>query len=276
MINRDDKMSILEQCDLLSISRSTAYYSVINLHEEDDQKDMAHVLREYSLCPFYGRIKIAKILQRQGHDISIERARRLMKRLGIQAIYSKRNLSIPNIAHKKYPYLLKDLSIYHPNHVWSTDITYVRVEGCYVYLMAIIDIFSRKVLSWDVSNTMDVPFCLRILKDAVFKYGAPEILNTDQGSQYTSDDFTVYALLQGIRLSMDGKGRALDNIYIERLWRTVKYENIYLHDYESMILLRGGLDKYFRFYNAERIHQSLDYLTPDEMYSSSEVLAIVA
>lgn len=191
-----------------------------------------------------------------------------MKKMGLRAIYPKKNLSKPRKGHKIYPYLLRNKIIALPNQVWATDVTYIKVNGSFVYLAAVLDLYSRKVLSWRVSNTMDTHFCVEALEEAIELYGVPGIFNTDQGSQFTSDAFTSVLLKHGIEISMDGKGRALDNIYVERLWRTLKYEEIYLNYYEDVKELKIAVNKYFKFYNSERFHQSLDYETPNEIYDS--------
>ena len=260
------ELSIKRQCELLSISRSNYYYEPSAFGQEQDKIDSSLILVQHGITPFYGRIKLAIALAKLGYNMGESRVRRLMDELKIQALCPKPYLSCPNDAHKKYPYLLSDIVVSYPNHVWSTDITYLKVPGGTVYLMAMLDLYSRKVLSWEVSNTMDTLFCQRVLYAAIKKYGTPEILNTDQGSQFTSEDFTSSVLSNKIRLSMDGKGRVYDNIFIERLWRTVKYENIYLNDYQTLPMLRAGVNKYFYFYNSERSHQSLDYITPDQKY----------
>jgi putative transposase len=190
-----------------------------------------------------------------------------MKKYHLKAIYPGPNLSIPRKEHKKYPYLLKNKVICFPNQVWASDITYIKLNGNYVYLVAIIDLYSRKVLSWKLSNTMDMSFCAECLQDAIRIYGIPGIFNTDQGSQFTSDDFIAILINHQIQISMDGVGRALDNVFIERLWRSLKYEEIYLNSYENMKELKEAIKRYFRFYNTKRFHQSLDYVTPDEKYN---------
>lgn len=232
------------------------------------------IIKEYHRHPFYGYRKIAKELKNKG--ITEKQVRRLMKKKGLKAIYPCSNLSISRKEHKKYPYLLKKKNICFPNQVWATDITYIKLDGSYVYLVAIIDIFSRKVLSWSLSNTLDSQFCVECLESAIFKYGIPAIFNSDQGSQFTSEIFTDVLKSHKIQISMDGKGRALDNIYIERLWRTLKYEEIYLNSYESMKELKEAVKKYFRFYNSERFHQSLNYSTPDEIYNSAFIVDKIA
>lgn len=191
-----------------------------------------------------------------------------MNRIGLKAIYPKPDLSKPRKDHKKYPYLLSGKVIRHPNQVWATDVTYIRLTGGFVYLVAILDLYSRKVLTWRLSNSMDADFCIDALEEAIMFYGVPAIFNTDQGSQFTSKGFIDVLERNGIQISMDGKGRALDNIYVERLWRTLKYEDIYIKSYESVIELREGIRRYFQFYNNERFHQSLGYATPDDMYES--------
>jgi len=189
-----------------------------------------------------------------------------MKELGLKAIYPGPKTSQPNKKHKKYPYLLRGLEIKYINQVWSSDITYIKYKGSHMYLVAIIDIYTRKVLSWRLSNTMDSHFCRECLNEAIRLYGKPEIFNTDQGSQFTCYEFIEILKNNNIQVSMDGKGRALDNVYIERLWRTLKYENIFLYDYETVNGLRKGIERFFKFYNTQRFHQSLNYKTPDDMY----------
>jgi putative transposase len=258
----------MEQCKLLGISRSSFYYKPQNAQEEQDIHDLQLILEVYKKIPFYGYRKISKQLLPDHPRLSRKRVRRIMKRFGIRAIYTRRNLSKARKEHKKYPYLLRNKIIRYPNQVWASDITYCRLPGGHVYLVAILDLFSRKVLSWKLSNTLDAAFCVEALEEALEKYGTPAIFNTDQGCQFTSDDFTGVLIKHHIEISMDGKGRALDNIYVERLWRSLKYEDIYLKSYESMIELREGVERYFEFYNKERFHQSHDYLTPDVMYES--------
>jgi len=259
-------ISIKRQCELLRISRHYYYYEPRTMRKERNKIDGSFVLFQHSKTPFYGRVKLADALAKQGYDFGESRVRLLMKLFNIKVLFPKPYLSIPNKAHQKYPYLLSDVTASYSSHVWATDITYLKIPGGNVYLMAILDLYSRKVLSWEVSNTMDSYFCQRVLHTAIKTYGIPTILNTDQGSQFTSNDFTSYVLSHSIKLSMDGKGRVYDNIYIERLWRTVKYEDIYLNDYQTLPMLRAGINRYFYFYNNERSHQSLGYKTPDEKY----------
>lgn len=224
---------------------------------------------EYTRHPFYGSRKITVYLRSLGHSINRKRVQRLMRRQGLAGMAPGPNTSRPHPQHKVYPYLLRGLPITQPNQVWSTDITYIRLARGFVYLVAIIDWYSRKVLAWRVSNTMDAGFCVDCLEQALQNYDAPEIFNTDQGSQFTSDAFTGVLKARGIAISMDGRGRALDNIFVERLWRSVKHEDVYLKGYASMPELLMGLTAYFAFYNTERLHQSLNYSTPDKVYTTA-------
>lgn len=221
----------------------------------------------YTAYPFYGSRKILAVLNREGHSVNRKRIQRLMRLMGLETIYPKPKTTMKNPEHKVYPYLLCGVLIDHPNQVWSTDITYIPLVGGFMYLVAVIDWHSRYVLSWNLSNTLDVDFCLEAL-DMALSMTKPEIFNTDQGVQFTSLNFTKKLSKQGIQISMDGRGRALDNIFIERFWRSVKYENIYLMDYRNGLELFQGLEKYFNFYNQERPHQSLNNLTPKEIYLS--------
>jgi len=220
---------------------------------------------EYTRHPFYGTRRLTAWLRRKGHGVNIKRVRRLMREMGIEAIYQKPNLSKGLSEHKKYPYLLKNMVIDHPDQVWSTDITYIRMKHGFVYLTAIIDWFSRYVLSFEVSTTLDTGFCVDALEKAL-NTSKPEIFNTDQGAQFTSEAFTGCLKAGNINISMDGRGRALDNIFVERLWRSVKYEEVYPREYESVKDAVTGLNRYFEFYNKERVHQSLQYQTPYEVY----------
>jgi putative transposase len=220
---------------------------------------------EYTRHPFYGYRRLTAWLRREGHGVNFKRIRRLMRVMGIEAIYPKPNLSKASTEHKKYPYLLKNMKIDHPDQVWSTDITYIRMKHGFIYLTAIIDWYSRYVLSYEVSTTLDTGFCVEALKKAL-NISKPEIFNTDQGSQFTSEAFTGYLESNGITISMDGRGRAFDNIFVERLWRSVKYEEVYLNDYEKVKHAVSRLFRYFEFYNIERGHQSLQYRTPYEVH----------
>ena len=205
------------------------------------------------------------VLAQEGTQINLKRVRRLLRLMGLEAIYPKPNLSQPDLTHRIYPYLLRGVAIERVNQVWSSDITYIRLRNGFVYLVAVIDWFSRYVMAWQLSTTLDTEFCLVALEQAL-GHGTPEVFNTDQGSQFTSLDFTGCLVRAGSRISMDGRGRALDNVFVERLWRSVKYEDIYLHDYETPSQVRQGLDRYFRFYNQERLHQSLEYRTPASIF----------
>lgn len=263
--SKNSKISIKRQCLLLGINRSSYYYKP-KFKGKLDSAYRKELEMAYLKYPIYGYRRINKYLNSKNIYSTEKKTRNSMKLLGLNAIYPKPKLSKRHPEHKVYPYLLKNLDINHNNQVWSTDITYIKLNGSFVYLTAIIDIYSRKVLSWKLSNTIDNSFCIAALNEAISYYGKPEIFNTDQGSQYTSNNFTQILKANDIKISMDGKGRALDNIYIERLWRSLKYENIFLNEYKNMKELRNGVDKYFEFYNTDRFHQSLQYKTPDEIY----------
>lgn len=227
---------------------------------------MALIDRCHLKYPFYGSRRIRDWLEDQGHIVNRKRVQRLMRTMGLVALYPKRNLSLANQAHKVYPYLLRNLVIDRSNQVWATDITYIPMAKGFVYLVAVMDWYSRRVLSWRVSNTLDTRFCIDALEEAIERHGAPEIFNTDQGSQFTSDDFIGVLKEHDIRISMDGKGRWMDNVFIERLWRSVKYEEVYLKAYEDISSAKASLCQYFEFYNSQRRHQSLDRQTPDQVY----------
>jgi putative transposase len=260
------ELSIKSQCELLGISRSAYYYTPEPSVDKEEIIILKAIVDELRLHPFYGYRKIALALKNM--SVTRKQIRLIMQKAGLRAIYPGKRLSIPVKWHEKYPYLLRDKEVWLPNQVWATDITYIKLSGGHVYLVAIIDLFSRKTLSWKLSNTLDTEFCISALEEAIMLYGKPAIFNTDQGSQFTSEAFTEKLKSHKIRISMDGKGRALDNIYIERLWRSLKYEEIYLNEYRSMEDLKIALKRYFKFYNTERFHQSLEYATPDEMYNS--------
>lgn len=257
-------LNITEQCKILDISRSSYYYQPKVFNSMKEITFVKAIREELLKHPFYGYRKIAKALEHLG--ITEKQVRRLMRKNGLRAIYPKKNLSAPCKQHKKFPYLLKGMNIWLPNQVWATDITYINLNGKHVFLVAILDLFSRKVLSWSLSNTLDVNFCIATFQEATDLYGSPAIFNSDQGSQFTSNEFISELQSHNIRISMDGKGRALDNIYVERLWRSLKYEEIYLNSYASMAELKEAVNKYFHFYNTERFHQSLEYAVPDEIY----------
>lgn len=257
-------ISISRQCELLSLSRSSYYYEPISESAENLHL-MSLIDEQYLRTPFYGVKRMTEYLRSLKYEVNPKRVRRLMRKMCIEAIYSKPNLSKPDRGHKIYPYLLKGVTIDHVNQVWSSDITYIQMIRGYLYLVAVIDVFSRYVLSWELSNNLGCGFCITALESAL-KYGKPEIFNTDQGSQFTSNDYTNILEGSSIRISMDGKGRAIDNVFIERLWRSLKYEDIYLKSYETVKSLYEGLKAYFEFYNNERFHQSLNYKKPTEIY----------
>lgn len=237
--------------------------------DEDELILLKLLDEEYTRHPFYGSRRMRRYLQECGYRVNRKRVQRLMQQLGLAGMAPGPNTSKPHPQHKLYPYLLRGVDIIRPNQVWSTDITYIRLSRGFVYLVAIIDWYSRKVLAWRLSNTMDAGFCVDCLQEAIANYGRPEIFNSDQGSQFTSDSFTGVLIENGITISMDGRGRALDNIFVERLWRTVKYEDVYLKKYDGMPDLLLGLTQYFLFYNGERWHQSLQYKTPNEVYQTA-------
>jgi len=261
-------LSLTKQLRVLGLSKTGYYYKPREL-SYFDQEVMKEIDKIYTKWPFYGTRRIREELKELDYQIGRQKIGKLMKTMGIEAIYPKKNLSAPNKQHKKYPYLLKDVPITHSNQVWSTDITYIRLRHGFAYLVAIIDWYSRYVLSWRLSTTMDSTFCQEALKEAL-EITQPEIFNTDQGSQFTDKDFVEILLKRGVKISMDGKGRALDNVFVERLWRTVKYENVYLNWYEGVKECREGLKQYFRFYNNERKHESHGYRRPAEVYFTGE------
>jgi putative transposase len=264
--HRHPSLSIVRQCRLLDINRSGLYYQPKGISEEDLTL-MKLIDRQYLVTPFYGARKIAAWLKAQDDIVNRKRIRRLMRLMGLKAIYRRPRISKPAPGHKIYPYLLGGLKIARPNQVWAADITYIPMARGFLYLVAIIDWYSRYVLSWRLSNTLDAGFCVEALEEAL-KKGIPDIFNTDQGSQFTSEAFTGLLEQHGIRISMDGKGSYNDNLFIERLWRTVKYEEVYLKAYQDGREAKNGLGNYFRFYNTERPHQALGYLTPGEVFNS--------
>lgn len=264
------EISIRRQCQLVDLNRATYYQqsaaeSPLNLHL------MQLIDEQYTRTPFYGYRKLTAHLRRlskDGADIPLvnhKRVAALMQKMGLQAVFPRPRTTIPAPKHKKHPYLLRGLTITRPNQVWSTDITYIPMRPGFMYLVAVIDWFSRFVLTWQLSNTLDGAFCLNALHLAL-QLGQPDIFNTDQGAQFTAHDFTGCLEAAGIRISMDGRGRALDNIFVERLWRTVKYEDVYLKEYATVPALEAGLGDYFHFYNYQRLHQSLQYNTPAEVH----------
>lgn len=270
MIEREGcQLSIRNQCRLLGVNRSTIYYQRQGAKQSD--LEITRLLDEqYTRTPQYGVERMTAQLKRKGIVIGHNRVRRLMRLMGLEAIYPKPRLSRPGgQKHRKYPYLLRGLTIERPNHVWAADITYIRLWQGFVYLVAIMDWYSRYVLSWSLSTTLDAYFCVEALRQAL-AIARPEIFNTDQGSQFTSEDFIGVLKEAGISISMDGRGRVFDNIFVERLWRSVKYEEVYPKDYEAVYDARQNLTGYFHFYNYERLHQSLEYRTPAEVYFDYE------
>jgi putative transposase len=261
------KLSIVRQCELLGISRSGLYYEPVGPSGED--LELMRLLDEqYTRTPFYGVRKMTWWLHSLAYSADVKRVRRLLRKMGLEAIYPKPRLSIGGPEHRRFPYLLRDVPISRVNQVWSTDITYIRLQQGFVYLVAILDWYSRYVLAWELSNTLDASFCVEALKQAL-RRGRPEIFNTDQGTQFTCEDFLGVLEGAGVRISMDGRGRVFDNIFVERLWRSVKYEEVYLQDYETVADARTGLERYFPFYNDERFHEALDYRTPSAVHWSS-------
>lgn len=261
MIEPSPDISMRRQAELLRVNRSGLYYKTVPTDPEE--LSVMRRLDELHLeLPFYGSRKLARELRGEGVIINRKRVQRLMRLMGIVAMVPKPNTSKPAPEHKKFPYLLRSLSILWPNQVWAADITYIPMARGFGYLVAIIDWFSRRVLTWRLSNSLDTRFCIDALEEALRKFGQPEIFNTDQGSQFTSDDFTQPLLDRGIKVSMDGKGRYIDNIFVERLWRSLKYEEIYLNAYDNLAQARKAIGKYMDFFNNRRQHQSLGYQTP--------------
>lgn len=270
LVEKSHDLSQEKQCDLLNIHRSGLYYMPVEECEEN-LKIMRLLDEQYFETPFYGALKLVELLKEMGFSINIKRVRRLMKLVNWQTIYREPRTTIFNKEHQKYPYLLRGLSIERKNQVWATDITYIPMKKGFMYLTAIIDLHTRYVVNWSLSNSMTADWCAEVLEQAINKHGKPEIFNTDQGSQYTSDVFINMLKNNNVQISMDGKGRALDNIFVERLWRSVKYEDVYLKAYENGLDLYKGLNQYFEFYNTRRFHQSLDYKTPTEIYYQKAV-----
>lgn len=261
----NDNLSITAQCGLLSISRSSWYYDAKG--ENPLNLKLMHLIDEQFLCtPYYGSRQMARHLRREGYNVGRHRVRRLMRLMGIEAVYQKPRTSDPHPTHKTYPYLLGGLEITKPNQVWCTDITYIPIKRGFLYLVAIMDWYSRKVLSWRISNTMDTAFCVEALEEALARYGTPKIFNTDQGSQFTSLDFTNVLKKNGIRISMDGKGRWMDNVFIERLWRSLKYECVYLHAFDNGVQAKAKIGSWIDFYNETRPHSTFAGRTPSEVY----------
>ena len=265
MIDVEMPLSIRRQSELMSVSRSSLYYVPVE-PGTDDLKVMRRMDELHLKHPFFGSRRLMQMLKREGQVINRKRVQRLMQVMGLESMVPKPGTSKPSPGHPVYPYLLRNMKISRVNQVWAADITYIPMALGFAYLVAIMDWYSRRVLSWCLSNTMESTFCIEALEKALSRYGCPEIFNTDQGSQFTSDDFTSILLDRGIRISMDGKGRCIDNVFVERLWRSLKYEEVYIFAYDSVIEARGGIGRYFDFYNNERPHQALGYQTPVEFY----------
>jgi putative transposase len=261
-------LSVRRQCELLGLNRSSLYYEPAG-ETAENLRLMRKIDEQYTACPFYGSRRMTEWLTRQGEEVNRKRVQRLMRAMGLEAIYPKPRLSTAGKGHKVFPYLLRGVTVERPDQVWSTDITYVPMMGGFMYLAAVIDWYSRYVITWRLSNTLDGSFCLEMLDEAL-RGGRPEIFNTDQGVQFTAAAFTGCLESAGVAVSMDGRGRALDNVFVERLWRSVKYEDIYIRGYEAVPELHHGLGRYFGFYNNERLHQSLGYRTPAAVYREAK------
>ena len=274
-IHEAHELTKKRRCELLSLARSTAYHRPQPVCEYDLEL-MRLIDENYLRLPFYGSRRMRDELDDLGHPVNRKRVQRLMRQMGLQALYPRRRTSQPGAGHTIYPYLLRGLTIDRPNQVWATDLCYVPMAHGFMYLVAVMDWHSRRVLSWRVSNTMEPDFCVEALEEAIAHYGVPEIFNTDQGSQFTCDAFTRVLKDNGVAISMDGKGRWVDNVFVERLWRSVKYEDVYLKAYETPRELRDGLARYFEFYNARRRHSALDRRTPDAVYFGSPLTTVAA
>ena len=265
MVEQDGEFSITKQCEMLSLNRTSLYYKPRPISPK--KLAILHAMDEiYTEDPVYGSRRIRSELMKRGHSISRPTVSDYMKELGLAAIYRRPNTSKPRDDHKVYPYLLRGLSASHPNHIWGTDITYIRMRGSFMYLVAYMDWFSRYVVSWELSDTLEDDFVVSALKEAL-RLGKPQIANSDQGSQYTGESYVQTLLANEVKISMDGRGRCMDNIFTERLWRTVKCEDVYIKDYQSPRELRNGMSDFFTKYNMKRGHQSLDYRTPWEVYN---------
>jgi putative transposase len=258
------RLSVRRQCQLLGLAPASYYYQA-----QPESAENLHYMRlldqEYTDRPFYGVRKMTVGLQQQGYAVGPKRVRRLLRAMGLMAVYPKPRLSLNPLAHQCFPYLLKGVAIVRPNQVWSTDITYIPLRGGFLFLAAVLDWYSRYVLAWELSITLEADFCVAVLERAL-THQRPEIFNTDQGVQFTSAQFQAPLLAAQVRVSMDGRGRAFDNIFVERLWRSVKYEEVYIKDYRNVVEAREGLQRYFPFYNEQRIHQALDYRTPHNVH----------
>jgi putative transposase len=275
MIDAEHKLSLTRQAQLLDLSRASLYYTPVGISDAD-LKLMKRIDELHLELPFAGSRMLRDLLKGEGIEVGRRHVGTLMRRMGIAAIYRRANTSRRHPKHPVFPYLLRHLKIDRPNQVWAADVTYIPMERGFVYLVAVIDWFSRKVLSWRVSNSLTADFCVDALEEAIARFGAPEIFNTDQGSQFTSADFIGVLKQHGIRISMDGRGAWRDNVFVERLWRSVKYEEVYLRAYESVSAAKAGIGKYFVFFNTRRPHSSLDRQTPDTVYFKNLPIAAAA
>jgi putative transposase len=265
LVGPDEQTSVRRQCELLGVSRSSVYY--VPVEPEAEALELMRRIDEIHLeFPFYGSRTIARELRERGYRANRKRVQRLMRLMGLESVAPKPNTSKPNEEHPVYPYLLRGLTISRPNQVWAADITYIPLARGSAYLVAIMDWHSRRVLSWRLSNTLDASFCIEALQEALSRFRRPEIFNSDQGSQFTSADFTAVLLAAGVKISMDGKGRCIDNVFVERLWRSLKYEDVYLKAYTNLVEARTGIERYFQFYNTRRSHQALGHQTPAAFY----------
>lgn len=265
LIGPDEQPSIRRQCEILGVGRSSVYY--VPVEPDAEELELMRRIDEIHLeFPFYGSRSIARALRNKGWRVNRKRVQRLMRLMGLESVAPKPNTSKPNEQHPVYPYLLRGVTIDRPNQVWAADITYIPLARGFAYLVAIMDWHSRRVLSWRLSNTLDAVFCVEALQEALSRFGRPEIFNSDQGSQFTAKDFTDVLLAAGVKISMDGKGRCIDNVFVERLWRSLKYEDVYIRDYASLAQAQEGIANWIRFYNETRPHQALDNRTPMDVY----------
>lgn len=271
MIEYIPNLSITRQCELIELNRASYYYRSKTELNAEDYKIMRRIDEIFTSHPYYGTRRMSYVLRSEGLNASRKMVRKYYQIMGIEAIYPKMNLSRRNQAHKVYPYLLNDIEVVRPNQVYCADITYIRLKYGFVYLVAIMDWYSRYILSWRLSISLENDFCVEALREAILKYGNPDIFNTDQGVQFTSKDFTRVLEDEGIAISMDGKGRALDNVFIERFWRSLKQEKIYRFDFETVREVRAAIEDYINFYNRQRPHQSLKYLTPEKLYFDATI-----
>lgn len=265
LVAPDPDVSVRRQCEILALNRSSLYYESVGPDPEELEL-MRRIDGLHLKYPFFGSRRISQELRTQGLVVNRKRVQRLMRIMDLEGVAPKPNTSRPAPEHPVFPYLLRNLSVSRPNQVWATDITYIPLARGFAYLVAIMDWYSRRVLAWRLSNSLDTAFCVEAVEDALARFGQPEIFNTDQGSQFTAEAFTQVLLARGIKISMDGKGRCLDNVFVERLWRSLKYEEVYLNDYDNLVEARSGIERYFTFYNDRRPHQALGYQTPAGFY----------